>query len=43
MSLTNYYFNDVLSDFAALDRFFDEAFNSRASRRSQGIDAFRPR
>jgi hypothetical protein len=43
MSLTSCYFNDMLSDFAGLDRFFDEAFNSRAIRHSQGVDTFRPR
>jgi hypothetical protein len=43
MSLTNCYFNDAFSDFAAIDRFFDEAFNSRAPRRGQGVDSFRPR
>ncbi|KAI0263408.1 HSP20-like chaperone [Gloeopeniophorella convolvens] len=43
MSLTNYFFND----FAAFDRFFDEAFNSYARRQiqnpNQSVDAFRPR
>ncbi|KAH9039532.1 HSP20-like chaperone [Lactarius pseudohatsudake] len=43
MSLTSYNFNDVLSDFASLDRFFDEAFNSRQIRRNQAVDTFRPR
>ncbi|KAH9057912.1 HSP20-like chaperone [Lactarius deliciosus] len=43
MSLTSYNFNDILSDFASLDRFFDEAFNSRQIRRNQPVDTFRPR
>ncbi|KAH8998158.1 HSP20-like chaperone [Lactarius akahatsu] len=43
MSLTSYNFNDILSDFASLDRFFDEAFNSRQIRRNQAVDTFRPR
>ncbi|KAI9458918.1 HSP20-like chaperone [Lactarius psammicola] len=43
MSLTSFYANDILSDFASLDRFFDEAFNSRQLRRNQAVDTFRPR
>ncbi|KAI9428462.1 HSP20-like chaperone [Lactarius indigo] len=43
MSLTGYNFNEILSDFASLDRFFDEAFNSRQVSRNQTIDTFRPR
>ncbi|KAI0262701.1 small heat shock protein [Gloeopeniophorella convolvens] len=39
MSLTNYFLND----FTALDRFFDEAFNSRGYRPSQAVAAFQPR
>jgi len=44
MSLTGYYFNNILSasDFASLDRFFDEAFNSRQLSRNQAVDTFRP-
>ncbi|KAI0263202.1 small heat shock protein [Gloeopeniophorella convolvens] len=41
MSLTHYFLNDYPSTF---DRFFDEAFNSRALRQpSQQVEAFRPR
>lgn len=43
MSLTGYYFNDIPSDLASLNRFFDEAFNSRQLRRDQSVDTFRPR
>jgi HSP20 family molecular chaperone IbpA len=43
MSLTNYYLNDVLSDFVALGGFLNEGCNSRASFRTRGIDAFKPR
>jgi hypothetical protein len=43
MSLTSYYLNDVFSDLASLDRFFDEAFNSRQIRRNQAVNTFTPR
>jgi hypothetical protein len=42
MSLTSYYFNDILSDFAS-HHFFDEAFNSRQFRRNEAVDTFKPR
>ncbi|KAN0126175.1 HSP20-like chaperone [Lactarius tabidus] len=43
MSLTGYYLNDVFSDLSSLDRFFDEAFNSRQIRRNQVVNTFTPR
>ncbi|KAN0126176.1 HSP20-like chaperone [Lactarius tabidus] len=43
MSLTGYYFNDVFSDLASLNRFFDGAFNSRQICRNQAADTFTPR
>jgi hypothetical protein len=43
MSLTGYYFNDVFSDLASLDRFFDGVFNSGQVCRNQAADTFTPR
>lgn|SRR5712672_643198 len=45
MSLTTYFSNDTFSGLAALDRFFDDAFNSRGSHRIHRIqdEIFRPR
>jgi hypothetical protein len=43
MSLTGPYFTDVFGDIASLDRFFDEAFNSRQLRRNRAGDTFTPR
>jgi hypothetical protein len=43
MSLANYFFNDTFNGLTALDRLFDDVFNSRELPRAQDVNTFRPR